>query len=416
MTRALYTIEPFDTTAFRDGRPFEQDDQGLAETVSVFPPPPPAIAGAVMVALAQAIGVPRGDWRTLAGQLKNSNDEAEKKRGHNLAAIFDARITGPFVARWDGADGWAHFVRCPADLLFKAKAGTLEAPVGYFRPSGELVHANIVGEGGETAKLKRVLFPRAEISPDDKGKATAAHFMTLEAIGKYLRNRTPPNKADVVAANGLSFSEARIGIAVDKSNGVAKASQLYAAEHRRLSSANKEHRFLFAAEGPKLKDLQNQEIQIDCIVPFGGEGRFARVRGPFPRLHFGKSINHEIPLLDGRYVAARITALTPIPVTEAKNWGLDLSLADSLKGAKIIGAVHDRPQSMGFIARADYQTGKMTIIRVFPAGSTWFLKVPAEKHKEQLAIRDPAADAEEERLAAPDLALYGFGRFLAGII
>lgn len=426
MTRTFYTIEPFDTTAFRDGRPFEQDDQGLAETVSVFPPPPPAIAGAVMVALAEAIDVPAGeDWGGRLAELEKSPGEVEKARGRDLARILETQITGPFLARWDGDKRWDWLAPCPADLLFRIKDGEPEEAVGFIRPSEATVCANIAGTCCQTQDLGRAFPPSKKPSAEDDVKLFPGCFMTFEAIDQYLRNGRIPILAKIVSPDKLCVTEIvppaelyatepRIGIEVEKSKGTAKASRLYAAKHQRLKSvrARPGCYFYYAAEGPRLESLG--EKQIDCVAPFGGEGRFARIRGPYDAPQAERLVDGAVERFDDAHVGARITALTPVPVTHDKSWGLDLALASSLGDAQIIGAAHERPRSVGFIQRADHKKGKMRVIRVFPAGSTWFLKVPAEKGAEKRVIEAIVAGAEAGRLAAADLALYGFGRFLAG--
>src|SRR5690349_13361517 len=55
MTRTLLLFDPLDTLWFREGRPFEQMDEGLAEARAVFPPSPATLAGAIALAAARAI-------------------------------------------------------------------------------------------------------------------------------------------------------------------------------------------------------------------------------------------------------------------------------------------------------------------------------------------------------------------------
>jgi CRISPR-associated protein Cmr3 len=415
VTSAVYAIEPFDTTAFRDGRPFEQDDQGLSEAVSVFPPPPPAITGAVMVALARSVGAdPKLDWRLQARDLASSSDAGERSRAADLAAILDAPTAGPFIARWDGGDGWDLFSRCPADLLFQRPSDDAPAPVGRIKPTRDTQRVNIVGTQLDAAKLFREDRSGNPMPPGDSAKAIAPHFVKIDAIERYLRSGTIPGQQEFISIKAVSGREARVGIAVDKSTGTAVTSQLYAAEHSRLRGAERLHRFMFGCEASLLRSLDGG--QVDVVVPLGGEGRSARVRGPVGQPRSPGNITGTIVALDAGHIGLRIVALTPIPVSTDIAWGMDLGLAPSLAGSMVIGAVHDRPASTGFIPRVDHATGRIRIIRAFPAGSTWFLKVPAAKGQAKNAVEAIVASADHDRLAPADLALCGFGRFAAGKI
>ena len=48
----LFVLAPTDTLFFRDGRPYNQDDDGLAHARSLFPPHPSTLTGALRAALA----------------------------------------------------------------------------------------------------------------------------------------------------------------------------------------------------------------------------------------------------------------------------------------------------------------------------------------------------------------------------
>lgn len=58
-----YLVRPLDTLFFRDGQPFEQEDEGMADIRSLFPPWPPMLAGAFRAAVARRMGWNGiGDW------------------------------------------------------------------------------------------------------------------------------------------------------------------------------------------------------------------------------------------------------------------------------------------------------------------------------------------------------------------
>ena len=113
----LISFDPIDSVTFRDGRPFEQDDQGLAESTALFPPHPPTLAGAARVALAAGVGIDAGlDWSILSKKMLMSDRPEERKRGQALAAILACRIVGPAIARTPPF-AWGRAGRCLAQSL-----------------------------------------------------------------------------------------------------------------------------------------------------------------------------------------------------------------------------------------------------------------------------------------------------------
>jgi CRISPR/Cas system CMR-associated protein Cmr3 (group 5 of RAMP superfamily) len=71
MTDSLYfQLSAIDTLMFRDGRPFNQGDTGASEAVSIFPPLPPTIIGAIRAALWKHKG---GPWPS-NGSLGNGTN------------------------------------------------------------------------------------------------------------------------------------------------------------------------------------------------------------------------------------------------------------------------------------------------------------------------------------------------------
>lgn len=60
MITRLVAVEPLDSFFFPDHRPFNQDDPGLSEAATRFPPPPHVMAGAVRFAIARRLGWDEG--------------------------------------------------------------------------------------------------------------------------------------------------------------------------------------------------------------------------------------------------------------------------------------------------------------------------------------------------------------------
>jgi CRISPR-associated protein Cmr3 len=110
MTNTLqgFALEPLDTLLFRDGRPFDQSDEGLTETRSLFPPFPSIAAAALRARLARDKGWSgRGDWDKTITDVLGSGP-------------FDAggcRFGPPIVmAASPGVDYSAYFP-CPAAIV-----------------------------------------------------------------------------------------------------------------------------------------------------------------------------------------------------------------------------------------------------------------------------------------------------------
>ena len=92
------TLRALDTWWFREGRLFEQMDEGLAEAESLFPPPPSTLSGALAVALARAntnstTDIAGQNWGNLAKEHPILAD-LSGLTGNGGGAI---RLTGPFL-------------------------------------------------------------------------------------------------------------------------------------------------------------------------------------------------------------------------------------------------------------------------------------------------------------------------------
>ena len=417
MSLLFYTIDPFDSIAFRDGRPFEQDDQGLSEASSVFPPPTPAVCGAVMVALADALGVRSGlEWATLAEAWRNDASSETRARGDDLALLLTPAFSGPYLAL--GETDPDLYLPCPYDLLFVRGES---APCTRVRPTTQQTFANVAA-AGKPWRLDAAQLFRAANEPC----ATAEGWFLTAPIFEACLNDTArlPTKDSLIKLSATVSQDSRVGLTIDKELGTAVKSKLYAAEHQRLgvrcrpvrrgTKDNQATTVRIAVEGPELSSLCGAEI--DQIVPFGGEGRCARIRGPYRRN--ARPVATSLPrgVTGSGHLPIRIVALTPIPCVEGAEWGLNLGLIEVLRGSTIDGAVHTRPTSVGFIDRKRFKTGAVRVLRCFAAGSTWFASVPCPPCQEQAHFERLIASAITQALAPADLAIYGFGRFRIGAV
>jgi CRISPR-associated protein Cmr3 len=136
MTDTLHAaISPIDTVMFRDGRPFNQMDAGAGDAVSVFPPYPPTLVGAVRMTLARMLGYETGkawpreklgdgvDWQADAqlGNLRFS--------GAILVASGKPLFPAPLFLGSSGSDFDTVIRLRPSDEVRDSDLGPASVPV-----------------------------------------------------------------------------------------------------------------------------------------------------------------------------------------------------------------------------------------------------------------------------------------------
>lgn len=391
----LCEIEPFDTMAFRDGRPFEQNDEGMAETTGVFPSSPPAIAGAVTAAMAATLGVGEiGNagrlWDALQAEWLGDHDPSKKAKGECLEQIRSAKITSPFLTRAfnDPDANPAILVPSPRDLLFVKTADEKrnEKIAGRLMPRNDAKTTANLPAGGLVMELTP---PEPTQLPEARSKV----WIELPVLAAHLANPTQL-PGSCFETKDLVSAETHIGIAIDKSQGRAIDGMLYAASHQRFQT-RKEHKFGIAAFVHGV-----EYFAFDELVPFGGEGRLARIRS---REH-PNPFDRQIELPAGRDL--RIVALTPVQVSSDKPFGLELPT--SVAGTtEVYACVCDRPVAYGFYHPA--MSGRAIVVQAYAAGSVWYLHRTDNK-KSNLTI----SISDSDRLGPEEFHSYGFGAFMGG--
>lgn len=409
MTSRPYSILPFDSMAFRDGRPFEQGDVGLAEAASVFPPPLPAVAGALMVAMAASIGVapspPRGRrWVDHAHDWLSSNDERQRWRGQALADILATPVVGPLLGRIvGGALTDIHFP-APADLVFAEKdVSDRPSAVARLAPGDDRLTSNAAGSPYRPLTLVRAN-PSAKhkAQPQDELKKAShgtSHWIEETALRQYLASGAlPPTKQAVLFTGETVHADRRIGIGVNKETGTARTSQLYAVGMQSLRSrAGAE--LAIVGFGPDIGE-------VDEVVPFGGEGRFARVRshsaesGPGPgqaKTGGGR------PLLLG---------VTPVRMSKDEPFGIRLPDGPAFAGTSVVASASGRAAAAGYLDPSG-SDGAVRVERFFPAGSVWYLDWDKKPADPRARLAD-MAKASGSAFISAGTGNLGFGAFLVG--
>ena len=243
-------IEALDSLMFRDGRPFNQSDQGASEATSVFPPYPPTVVGAVRAAL----------WRSLC----------DWERGRP-ASWLPERLG-------DGTD-WQCSATTLGDLRFSGPA-VVHQDEAVFAVPRHLVQ-NKVGDVRRLlpgAVMESDLGPRRFpcLLPGLKGfKPIEDRWLKFEGMRAVLSG-APPRAGDWVERRDLWESEARVGIGIHegsrRTDRLESGGQLYMASHVRLTEDTHLQVRLRGWRG----DLPFGEGRSG-LEPFSGEHRMARI-------------------------------------------------------------------------------------------------------------------------------------------
>lgn len=208
----MLRIRPIDTLMFRDGRPFNQDDEGAGAAESLFPPPPPTLAGAVRLAIAQQNGFTGKDgWPdSLVGSGVDWQDQ-----NTSLGSLQ----FGPLMMELDG------------ELL-------LPAPAHLGRDADEKLHllripqAALFASDKAAANGDPATFPRAATGVEGF-KGLEDHWLTFSGMAEVLQGRVPSRSA-VIEPDKLFARESRVGIGIATASRRVNDGQLYTARFLRL--------------------------------------------------------------------------------------------------------------------------------------------------------------------------------------
>ncbi len=377
MTR--YLVHPIDTLFFRDGRPFEQEDEGMADVRSLFPPWPSVLAGAFRAALARAMGWDgRSDWAK-DPRLKQALGNGPEDTG-NLTF-------GPPTLLCRGADDTFHrlypvprhlllenglpFLLDPADaeafrtdlgdlVLPKAKAGVKEIEESRIDPSG----------------LTRVLAGEA------------------------------PDADRILEEKRLVAHEYRVGLQRDPRSRTAVHGMLYAASHLRLGQGVGPLERKTGTAEPMNRVALGLEVEGAPREPerlgvLGGFQRPAAFEKCEVRWQDAKEPSK--PPEDGRYI---LYVHSPIRL-KGNDWPRPDWNHPELPG-RLAFACADRPVMIGgWDGRPGNHRGPRPLEPHIPAGSVLFFEgADASELAELWKNRSRRALGEREK--------FGFGRFLLG--
>lgn len=350
-SKLVLEIRPVDTFMFRDGRPFNQDDPGMPEAVSVFPPYPYTVAGMV---------------RALLG-----------KRSH-------LSISAPLICR----DGKPVFPVPRLILKRKDKEFVRLLP-------GPGIETDL----GETNRLPQPDLTRGECG--DGLKEIEDCWITKDGLQKVL-NDGSPDEGDFVFSKDLWQSEPRVGVGIDNIQDGSRATRsnlgirrpldgaLYAAAHTRLAKD--------VSLRVEVEALDGNDIAFDrALGPAGGEHRLAEfstgaclelphapLLAPengiirFTIYHLSPCFLHPMPKPNGFF------GLKPVNrETKEKN----TVKTEALKEANVVSACLGKALMIGGWSfgkerngSKDREKGPIAMRPAIPPGSVWFLQIPGDRN------------------------------------
>ncbi|MBF0176260.1 MAG: type III-B CRISPR module-associated protein Cmr3 [Magnetococcales bacterium] len=366
-----FKITPQDTLFFRDGRPFNQSDEGLARAHSHFPPFPCTMSGAVRRALAEARGWRHGPWSP------------------ELQAILG-----------DGPDDMGPLTFGPPTPVCAAN-GRLETlhPV----PLALLGHATREGycRLAPGAPLQSDLGQAVSLPqlPEGSGpgwKPLSDTWVTAGGLTRFLKGSVP-QKEEMLLADDLWPQESRIGLARCYQTRAARKGMLYATSHVRLRDD-----IMLALEVHGLPG----DWPCPRVMPLGGEGRFGWVEelsAVLPQPEAPDSLR-----CAGQRMFYTVVLLSPLcPPDEA--WRKPGGTLPQLPGL-IVSACLERMTLIGGWNSAGYggqPAGPRPLRPFLPAGSVFFMEMAASSEQKAAVLkRHLTAIGEETR--------HGFGRMAIG--
>ncbi|TWB10071.1 CRISPR-associated Cmr3 family protein [Nitrospirillum amazonense] len=373
----FYLLHPQDTLFFRDGRPFEQADDGLASATSLFPPHPSTLTGALRAALALGRGWDgRSGWD--APLTRVLGDGPGMTGGH-------LRFGPPLLMRWMEG-GWRPLYPAPRHLLVRHRSGDGKGAWKFavLRPARIAVATDL---GALHPALPPPGWTGKEVRP------ATDWWLTGEGLRQVLDGGDLGGlERQAIHRDDLWVKEARVGLALAEGTRTAVRGNLYAAAHVRLARDT--------ALGMAVSGLPADWTAADR-VPLGGEHRHAHVEAlakppaPIPPT---AAFNR-----DGDGALVCLTALSPTRPPE--HW-LKPGPLPQHEGDILSACLGDPLPIGGWDGRGGATRGPQALQPFVPAGSCWFLR-----------LRRPETLPETlgaETLGDIDDAAHGYGRYALG--
>jgi len=332
-------IDPHDASIFRDGRSFNQNDDGMSIAVSQFPPSPRALAMAVRVALARGNGWEGGNWN----QNNGSNGESFAKiLGNGPDKLGELKFSASMLFDFGSKEA---LYPAPLSLVSKFNDDQTEIEeIEYLRP-GEVIDTD----------LGKAKLPAA---PKGGGwKTLDSWFVKASGLGAFLGGNLP-EKSTFVHKSQIMTTETRIGIGRDYEKRTANDGEIFSASLGRLGSNLERatrYGFLVGYDGA-------EDWSIASCQPIGGESRFAwfeKVELSFPENEPGGN----------NYFVMLTSPMRP----SCDGWCTPQGQLENLPG-KIISACVGKPVMFGGWSSVGVTFGPLPLKSYLPAGSVFFME------------------------------------------
>jgi CRISPR-associated protein Cmr3 len=350
-TMLQFVLRPLDTLFFRDGRPFNQEDEGMADARSVFPPFPPVMAGAFRAAVAREQGWDEG--RSWAGvRAKDGPVTIDAVLGDGPDDTGRLRFSPPLVLREMTGDHFEPLFPVPRHLLGKELGWTFR----WLRPSRD---------GFDTDLGRAVRLPTLAEGAPRGLKPIETHLLTASGLEAVLHGRPPPDDA-LVAVDAVWRKEPRVGLERDPVLHSARHGMLYAATHIRLGRG--------ATLGVEVEGLPDG-WRPQPLAPLGGFQRLVEIEKghwDMPRSLGWAELGARDDTIEYLVV---LTAPANLPKKQGRTPG---AVIEGLPG-KVVAACLDRPVWIGGWSDGfgKAERGPQEQRPYLRAGSTWFMRASA---------------------------------------
>ncbi len=358
-------LNPLDTLFFRDGRPFDQVDEGLSRGVSVFPPPPTTLYGAA---------------RVLASNFLHCSDI--KVAGSVLTKGEVIFVPTPYHLRCSESKPALSYALTPK----KAKK---EFPKQYGNFGFVTQYAN-TGYNGET--------------PQDS--IPWPEYIKLETLLNVRNNNSAGFTGvveDTISVSSFLTRETAAGIERDAKTSLTKDGAFYTSEKLRLDPE-----IGFRVDIKESDQNTFPEIIKTGLVRLGGEARSAQFRmntlcREMPSVESLVCSNIPGEKLNGNFM---LIALSPVVIAPEEEFGFPLILTDEstlycravmASGLETIGWWNKQKSGP-----------EPKILRCYPAGSVFFMNIQNSSKK----LEDLQRSLIVNGLGKPEHTKIGFGKML----
>lgn len=392
----LLSLEVLDTLHFSDGRPFNQADEGLTESVSVFPPMPSVLSGAVRAWLGRV----NGGWD------KSVLGDGPFKPGR---CCF-----GPLILIATIEDKTRYYLRRP-DLLALRKRAYATARDDI---AAMTLQTPSVPFSSDIGTLEKCFVPPTDDTTDNRWEAAPQGWLEIDAFRRILAGNDvrPIQDSEFLEDHKILSTETRVGLEIDQSGRKrqAKAGRLFSLAMRR--------------PGRGASFILDEPFRLGVPV--------AAVSGVAKMLSDGMAgAKHEVLPLGGRGRGAVASALDTLPPTALPPANLPkrcralvIALSpvilgkvmpfEKQEGVRIIAAIHDRPIRFNTWSMKDRR--RSPLVWILPAGACWVLEIDDAAHghlasrmaKQGLNEVPPVLEAGEPE----ELYRIGFGAWCAGAV